>query len=231
MKRALTLVFIAVACTALPAISYAQAPVISSVFVNDTGCNYTVGVTTRPCEIGSGMTIVITGTNFTNLGGVATCGCNRATTLAWSPTQVTARVNFTYAGAGIAIETGGGLWSNGVPYTALAPVITRVVAGNCQYVPNQSGTQCPLSPGTTVYIYGKYFGPADGYGLVATCDCAAATVQSWDADWSTNPGPSGNLIVAVINHVVAGGSLGIRANYQWSNPVAYSDPVGSCEGQ
>jgi len=207
----------------LASTSFAQSPTVTSVTVKDTGCVYRVGVSTRSCNIGPGMTIIVKGSNFgTTGGGVSLCGCPAATIVQWTPIRVTATVNAVTPNASLALETLGGSWSNAVPYAPLGPVVTSIVVGTCTYVPNQSPTLCLITPGTQVTINGSYFGPASGNGYVSTCGCTAATINSWNPNWLTSPSPYNNQIVVTATQAVCGSTVGVFAGELWSNYVPYT---------
>jgi hypothetical protein len=199
-----------------------QTPTIASVRVAETGCVYNVGANSAPCSIGPGMTLTINGNNFgQEAGGVGLCDCNFSTAVRWKPTRVIVTVDWVAPKSAIALETPGGAWSNTVPYIALPPVITRVDVGSCSYVPNESRKQCVLTTGAQVTIHGRYFGK--GIGEVATCDCKDnATIDSWNADWSTHPSPAGNTIVVTAIEAICGSTIVVRANEMWSNAVPYT---------
>jgi len=213
--------------------AHAQTPVINSITVKNTGCTYTPGISTQPCDIAPGMVVVINGANFGSVPGLVDLTDGPASmNKQWTPTEVVVRVDWIGAGGGIVMELPGGQWSNWVPYNALAPVITRIEDGSCSYVPNVSSSQCAIAPGDTVTIYGNYFGPGwpgggDNNGeQVGSCECNDATWISWDPDWGTNSSPKGNKIVAVINQTAPGASITVQSNYMWSNPVPYAAENG-----
>jgi hypothetical protein len=207
----------------LASTAVAQSPTVTSVTVKDTACTYTVGVSAKQCSIGPGMTLIVKGSNFgTSGGGITLCDCTAATIVQWKPTRVTATVNFVTPNATLALETIGGSWSNAVPYTALGPVITSIVVGNCTYIPNQTPTLCLITPGTEVTINGSYFGPASPYNEVRTCDCDAATINSWNPNWLTSPSPYNNQIVATVQQAVCGNTVAVFSDSIWSNYIPYT---------
>lgn len=198
-----------------------QSPKITTITVRNTGCIYTVGTSTTPCEIGPGMILTVEGSNFGEEGGgVDLCDCNFITTVSWTSTRVTGTVNWVAPNSILNLETAGGAWSNALPYTALGTVIEYIRVGNCTYVPNKSGKQCVITPGTQVTIYGRYFGP--GPGQVATCDCQNATIDSWDPYWATDPTPQNNKIVATAVDAVCGSTLAVSIDGMLSNTVPYT---------
>jgi hypothetical protein len=202
-------------------VASASGQVISSVRVANSGCVYTVGLSTAPCPIGPGMVLDVYGSGFGSLGGgVALCDCPDMTISKWSDTAVTGIVGSVTVGTPIVLETFGGTYSNAVPYDALAPQITEIDVGTCSYTPNRSKNLCDVFAGQSITIHGKYFGPPQGQ--VSTCDCAAATVQSWDPGWPVNASPNDNTIVATANTVSDGSSIIVEAGYMWSNPVPYT---------
>jgi len=211
----------------------AQSPTITSYTAN--GCTYTVGVSTTPCSIGPGTTLVVKGTNFGNVGGiVATCDCPQIIVQAggWTSTKITGYVysvypNPTSGSAGIQVENSGGAWSSAVPYTPLAAQITKVTVGSCTYIPNVSSQQCVITTGTQFTVYGSYFGagPLTSGPQLTLCDCTATTINSWDPGWTTSPSPTGNVIVATATQAVCGNSIIVWAeglNILGSNPVPYT---------
>ena len=209
----------------LASVAFAQAPTITGVGVKDTGCFYKVGVTTKPCSIGPGMTLNVNGSNFGPPGGtVALCNCPPATVVSWSSTRVTVIVNAVNPGSNLFLETEGGSFSNNIPYTAVGPLITSIVVGNCTYIPNQSQNLCLITPGTQFTINGSYFGPATDGGYVITCnDCGGgATVNSWDPNWLTSPSPYNNQIVATANLAYCGSTIGVYVDSMWSSFIPYT---------
>jgi len=203
--------------------AFAQGPTITAVNVKDTGCYYKVGVTTNPCNIAPGMTLIIVGSNFGKTpGGVGLCDCPAMTILKWSPTRVSGIVNSATPNSSLVLETVGGGFSNLIPYAALAPVITSIVVGNCTYVPNESAALCLITPGTQVTINGSYFGPGTNGGSVSLCDCAAPTIDSWDPDWLASPSPFNNQIVITANVAVCGSTIHVFVDMMTSNFVPYT---------
>lgn len=208
----------------LASTALAQSPTITSVTVKDTGCTYTVGVSTRLCSIAPGMTLIVKGSNFgPPAGSISLCDCLTATNVKWTSTRVTATVNNVTPNASLALETVGGAWSNALPYTALGPVITSIVVGNCTYIPSQTPTLCLITPGTQITINGSYFGPQSIYSIVRTCNsCAGATINSWNPNWLTSPSPYNNQIVATVQQAVCGSTVAVLADLLWSNYVPYT---------
>jgi hypothetical protein len=136
---------------------------------------------------------------------------------------VVVTVNAATPNTSLMLETVGGAFSNGVPYNALAPLITSIVVGTCTYVPNQSPFLCMITPGTQVTINGSYFGPPTGGGSVITCDCGVPpTTISWNPNWSTSPSPYNNQIVITANQAVCGSTVAILFDTMWSNYVPYT---------
>jgi hypothetical protein len=172
------------------------------------------------------MTLIVRGTNFgPPSGSIILCDCLTANTVTWTSTRVTATVNNVTSNSAISLETEGGAFStDAVPYTALGPVITSIVVGDCTYIPDQSATLCLITPGTQFTINGSYFGPlSSDYSHVQTCGgCQFATINSWDPNWSTSPSPYNNQIVAVANQAVCGSTIAIFADMIWSNHVPYT---------
>ena len=208
----------------LASFAFAQAPTITQVTVKNTGCIYKVGVSSKQCSIGPGMTLNVVGSNFGKAtGGVSLCDCAPTTIVSWSNTRVIVIVNAVTPSASLMLETEGGAWSNGIPYSALGPVITSIVVGNCTYTPNQSQFLCLITEGTQFTINGSYFGPPTSGGYVSTCDCgAAATINSWDPNWSTSPSPYNNQIVATANRALCGSTVAVFVDMMWSNFVPYT---------
>ena len=223
MKSLRLLALLAIMAALLASHAFAQSPAITSMKVKDTNCSYKVGTSTRPCSIAPGMTLVINGTNFgSSRGGVTLCDCPSATIVKWTSTRVTAIVNNATPNASLLLETIAGGMSNLIPYTALAPLITSIVVGSCNYVPNQSQFLCLITPGEQVTINGSYFGPPNS-GSVITCDCGVApTIISWDPNWSTAPSPYNNQIVITANQAVCGSTIAILLDTMWSNYVPYT---------
>lgn len=220
--RFVVLLVLAAACPAT--LVFAQAPTITTIGVKNTKCFYKAGAT--PCNIGPGMTININGSNFgKTAGGVSLCDCPPATVISWYQNRITVVVNSVTPNAGLYLETVGGSVSNAIPYTALGPAITSIVVGSCTYVPNQSPTLCKITPGTQFTINGSYFGPATASGYVITCsDCGvgAATINSWDPDWLTDPSPYNNQIEATATQAICGSTVGVFVDGLWSNYVPYT---------
>jgi len=225
MKSLRLLCLVALALFWLASTTLAQSPTITSVTVKDTRCVYNVGSSTKQCSIAPGMTLIVKGTNFGPPGGVIiSCDCLTATTVTWTSTRVTAIVNNVTPNANISMATvGGANSSNAVPYTALGPVITSIVAGNCTYIPDQSSTLCLITPGIQVTINGSYFGPfSSNYSHVRTCNNCLATVNSWNPNWNTSPSPYNNQIVAVADQATCGSTVAVFASNIWSNYVPYT---------
>ena len=218
------LVFGTVLATVLASPAFAQGPAITSVSVKTTGCVYKVGVSTKQCSLAPGMTLVVNGSNFGKVGGgIIICDCLDPTVVSWSPTRVVVIASAVTPNTSLVLETIGGQYSNSVPYTALAPLITSIVIGSCTYTPNASQFLCLIQPGDQVTINGSYFGPPNGQGEVVTCDCGVSpTIVSWDPDWSTNPTPYNNQIVIVDNAAVCGSTIAILLQTMWSNFVPYT---------
>jgi len=212
----------------------AQTPTITSIKIQDTGCVYTVGVSTTPCKMGPGNTLIVNGTNFSTGGIVSTCDCAQITVPAgkWTATKITGTVNWVYTNPssgsnGIQVETSGGLWSSAVPYTALGAVITSIQVGSCTYVPNVSSTQCVITAGTQFTINGSYFGPGPVVSgpQVTMCDCSNPTINSWNPNWATSPSPTGNVITATAVVAECGNAITVWSdglNFLGSNPVPYT---------
>jgi hypothetical protein len=211
--RSLVTLMFAVPFTAFCA-AHGQTPVITGIHVSN-GCS------SSPCPVGPGMTVILTGQNFgTAAGGVALCDCPFATTVRWAPTRIQVTVDEVTPDSTISLETPGGVWSNTLPYMALAPVITRIDVGDCSYVPNESRKLCVINPGAQVTIHGSYFGRYAGQ--VGTCDCADATIDSWNPNWVTNPTTGNNTIVVTPVDELCGSSIVVQAGGMWSNPVPYT---------
>jgi hypothetical protein len=217
----LSRVVVPVLCCLAAALAYGQAPTITSIQVESTGCEFTAGSLGQPCSIGPGMLLHIFGQNFGQAGGgVALCNCPDTTIVGWTPTRIAVTVDEVTTPSSIQVETYGGGYSNSVPYVALPPVITGIAVGECRFTPNVSKRQCAITPGTTVTILGSYFGRyAD---QVATCDCASPTIVSWDPNWTTDPQQFNNTIVITAVDAVCGSSVMVEAGGMWSNPVPYT---------
>jgi hypothetical protein len=228
VKNSLRTISIALtALLALSTLSLAQTPTITSISLKENQCTYTVGSSNAPCAIGPGMTLTIEGTGFgTTPGFVNLCDCGLATNVKWGDSQVVALVNWIGPNSALNVETEGGSYSNALPYTALAPVITSITVGDCSYVPNVSKKLCTIAPGSTITIQGKYFGPQSQYGLVSLCDCDDAAVVSWDPSWSITPSAAQNEIIAVATQTQSGSNLAVQANGIWSNGISYI--TGTC---
>jgi hypothetical protein len=223
MKSLRFLCLVVLASLWLASIALAQSPAITGFTVKDTGCIYTVGVSTKQCSIAPGMTLVVRGTDFGPPGGVIIlCDCPEPTIVQWTSTRVTATANTVTPNASLSLETEGGGHSNAVPYTALGPVITSIVVGNCTYIPNQSPTLCLITTGTQVTINGSYFGPMSPNNQAVTCDCAAATIDSWDPNWPTSPSPYNNQIVITATQAVCGSTVAVLTGVLWSNYIPYT---------
>lgn len=219
--RAFPLLIFAVSC--LASLAFAQAPAITLIRVKDTGCIYNVASSKNQCSIGAGMTLVVVGNNFGKTpGGVTLCDCPAAIVLKWTPTQATVLVQSVNSNSSVALENVGGGWSNSVLYTALGPLITSIVVGNCTYVPNQSSSLCLISPGTQFTINGSYFGPQSPYSTVSTCPgCAVATIDSWNPTWATNPSPYNNQIIATASQTTCGYTVAVIGDMS-SNYIPYT---------
>lgn len=204
--------------------AFAQSPTITNITIKDTNCFYKVGVSTNQCSIAPGMTINIVGKNFgKSSGNISLCDCASATIVSWSNTRVVVTINAATPNSGLLLETIGGAFSNSVPYTALAPVITSISVGTCTYVPNQSQFLCMITPGTQVTINGSYFGPSTGGGTAVTCDCGVPpTINNWNPNWLTSPSPYNNQIVITANQAVCGSTVAVLFDTMWSNFVPYT---------
>jgi hypothetical protein len=222
--KSLRLLLLAVIAALLTSFAFAQAPVITNITVKDTKCYYKVGTSTQPCSIGPGMTLIVTGSNFGKVGGgVSLCDCQSATTVKWTPTQVTVTVNAVNTSSGVTLETEDGGYTSAVPYTPLSPVITSITVGSCTYTPNQSALLCLITPGTQITINGSYFGPQTIYSAVQTCiGCGSATIDSWNPNWSTSPSPFNNQIVATANQTACGNSISLWTGVLGSNFIPYT---------
>jgi hypothetical protein len=226
--KSLRLLCLVALASLLASTALAQSPAITSVTVRDTvkgtACTYNVGSSAKLCSIAPGMTLTVRGTNFGSPGGVIIlCDCLTATTVHWSSTQVTATVNNVNPNASLTLETVGGGYSNAIPYTALGPVITSIVAGTCTYIPDQTSSLCLITSGMQVTINGSYFGPASAGNQARTCDCSEApTIDSWDPNWSTNPSSYNNQVVITVNESVCGSTVAIFVDEIWSNYVPYT---------
>ena len=129
---------VGISMSSAAALGQTAPPVITSIHLQN-GCDYP-NANMTPCPIGPGMTITITGQNFTSGGNINLCDCANSTVERWTSTKVIAMVDIVDPGAfflrGVLsqsvvwLETGGGAYSNTVPYTALAPVITRIEVGS-----------------------------------------------------------------------------------------------------
>jgi hypothetical protein len=224
VKLIFVLVVSAVFCWAA-ALAAGQTPTITSIQVVSTGCEFTAGLPPNapntPCSIGPGMVLQVIGQNFGQRAfGVGLCDCPDATIIRWTPTEISVTVDEVTPQSVIQVEAYGGDYSNTVPYVALAPVITRIEVGTCSFTPNVSRKQCAITPGTTVTIHGNYFGRYAGQ--VATCDCAGATIDTWNPNWTSNPRQFDNTIVITALQAICGSAVLVEAGYMWSNPVPYT---------
>jgi hypothetical protein len=223
MKSLRLICLVALAPLWLASTMLAQSPAITSVTVKDTACTYKAGGSTRQCSIGPGMTIIVKGSNFgTPAGTITLCDCAATTIVLWTSTRVTATVNTVTPNASLVLETIGGAFSNAIPYTPLGPVITSIVVGNCTYIPNQTPTLCLITPGTQVTINGSYFGPMSPNNQAVTCDCTAATINSWNPNWLTSPSPYNNQIVITATQAVCGSTVAVLTGELWSNYIPYT---------
>jgi hypothetical protein len=197
----------------------AQMASITSILVQTTGC--VMAPTLKPCDVGPGMTLEISGDNFgADAGNVSLCDCPNTQITYWTPTRIDVTVDEVTPKSIIIVETKGGDYSNGLAYTALPPVIQQIDVGTCSYVPNWSRKQCAITAGTRVTIRGSYFGRYAGE--VGTCDCANAIVESWDPNWLTDPSTSDNTIVITAVDAVCGSSITVEVGGMTSNPVPYT---------
>jgi hypothetical protein len=165
----------------------ARSPTITGTTVKDTGCIYTVGSSTKLGSVAPGMTLIVRGSNFLPpSGAIILCDCRTTTTVTWTSTRVTATVNHVSSSSNISLATEGGVISpDAVPYTALGPVITSIVVGNCTYVPDQSSSLCLITPGTQFTINGSYFGPQSSDDrVVRTSNGCTATINSGTPNWA-----------------------------------------------
>ena len=146
----------AVLCCLAASFASGQAPTITSIRVDSTGCEFSAGAEGQPCSIGPGMVLQVFGQSFGPAGGgVGLCDCPDSTTVRWTPTHITISVDEVTPQSVIRVETKGGGYSNTIPYMALAPVITGLDVGGCHYTPNISHHQCAITPGPTVTILGN----------------------------------------------------------------------------
>src|ERR1700733_14591760 len=133
------------------------------------------------------MRLIVRGTNFgPHSGAIILCDCRTATTVTWTSTRVTATVNNVSSSSNISLATEGGAISrDAAPYTALGPVITSIVAGNCTHVPDQSSSLCLITPGTQLTINGSDFEPLSSDDrLVRTCNGCTPTINSGNPNWA-----------------------------------------------
>ncbi len=213
---------VALLCVAAAAGAAGQTPTITSIEVQDTGCTITAGSTSQPCNLGPGMVLILNGQNFGQAaGGVDLCDCPFATTIRWTPTRISATVDRVVLSGNISVEAASGVFSNSIPYAGLAPIITRIEVNGCTFVANVSKQQCVITPGAQVTVRGSYFGRYAGQ--VSLCDCqSAATIDSWNPNWVTDPTPHSNTIVVTAVDAVCGASVVVQAGGMWSNPVPYT---------
>jgi hypothetical protein len=158
------------------------APVISSI---------------SPTQVAPGTHVTITGTGFgaTQNGFVATANTN-ADVISWSDTQIIVSIVQGTSQGSLYVQVGGVI-SNQVPFTLIAPDITSI-----------SPTQ--VAPGTQVTITGTGFGAVQN-GFVATANTNADTV-SW----------SDTQIVATITPGTSQGNLYVQVGGVISNQVPYT---------
>jgi hypothetical protein len=214
-------VAVLVLCCLTAPFADAQGPTITSIQLDGNGCEFSAGSTGQPCSIGPGMVLQVYGQNFGPAGGgVGLCDCPDSTTLRWTDTHITVTVDTVTPQSVIKVETQGGGYSNTVPYVALAPVITGIQVGTCRYIPNVTHQQCAVTAGASVTILGNYFGRYPEQ--VATCNCTAATIDSWNPNWLTDPKQFDNAIVITPVDAVCGSSIVVQAGSMWSNPVPYT---------
>jgi hypothetical protein len=220
--RRLFLIFLAYGSVATSGpMMFSQSPTITHLEVKETRCVYLPGSSDEPCSIGPGMTLWIKGANFGEQGGtVSLCDCGGAIINRWTPDSITATVSYVAPNSVFSIETTQGAYSNSLSYSALAPIIDRVHIGDCTYIPGVSRHLCMVVPGSQITIRGKYFGR--GSGEVATCDCANATIDSWNPDWLLNPTPAENTITVTAVDAECGSTISVQADGMWSNAVPYT---------
>ena len=219
--KLISAVVISALCGLAGTLAEGQAPIITNIQIAGGGCAFTAGSDAPPCSIGPGMVLEVFGQNFSETPfGVGLCDCPNATILRWTPTKITVTVDEVNPESVIRVENWGGAYSNAIPYVALPPVITAIEVGQCTFVPNKSRNLCDITPGTQVTIHGNYFGRYPGQ--VATCDCPAATINSWNPDWATDPKQFNNTIVATAVEAAPGDSVLVDAGYVWSNAVPYT---------
>ncbi len=197
-------------------------------------CTFTVGKSTKPCPMGPGTKLIIEGSGFWtgSIGVVTTCDCPIliASARDFTNTKITGYVNSVGIqptnSMGITVETSVGEWSNAVPYTPLAAQITKLVVGDCTYIPNQSPQQCFIAPGMQFTVYGNYFGGGGETPELAMCDCIQPSVIGMTPDWYGKPSANNNSITATANDVVCGSTIiwfaeGVNSGLP-SNAVAYA---------
>jgi hypothetical protein len=150
-----------------------------------------------PTQVAPGTHVTITGTGFgaTQNGFVATANTN-ADVISWSDTQIVVSIVQGTSQGSLYVQEGGVI-SNQVPYTLIAPVITSI-----------SPTQ--VLPGTQVTITGTGFGAVQN-GFVATAN-TNADIVSW----------SDTQIVVTITPGTSQGNLYVQVGGVISNQVPYT---------
>ena len=131
---------------------------------------------------GAGTSVSISGSNFGPIAGTVTFNGAPAILNSWNSTHIVVTVPGA-ATSGNIVVTSGGLSSNGLAFTMLAPTITSV-------------TPTSGAPGTSITIAGTSFGSSAG---MVTFNGQSAPISSWSASSITVTVPgtatTGNIVV------------------------------------
>ncbi len=152
-----------------------------------------------PTSLTSGMQVTVTGSGFgaSQGSGHFKLYNEYETIVSWSDTQIVAVVGSgVLAGNALVYQ---GAWSNSVPYTMAAPVVTSI-------------SPTSVSPGMQMTINGSGFGTTQGnYGSVPFYN-NYGTVVSW----------SDTQIVVTVSANTLPGNVAVRQSGVASNAIAYT---------
>jgi RHS repeat-associated protein len=164
-----------------------------------------------------GTSFTINGSGFTSTQGTVTLSGQPLTISSWSNTSIVVVVPYNTR-SGPVVVTAGGVQTNGVTFTVLAPAISGVS-------PNTGNS------GTSVVISGTNFDPSQGNGGV-TFGSAPATITSWGANSITAVVPAGaitgNVVVTANDGVASNGvSFTVTDNFAVTSFSPSSGPAGA----
>ena len=156
-----------------------------------------------PTALSPGMQVTLTGSGFgvAQGSGLVSFGNGAyGSVVSWGDTQIVATVPAANLTPGNMTVRQNGVWSNGVAFTVIAPILSSI-------------SPTALSPGMQVTLTGSGFGVAQGSGLVSFGNGAYGSVVSWGDTQIVATVPAANLTP---------GNMTVRQNGVWSNGVAFT---------